>query len=94
MRIINTWEADKEFIKLPLPVQMKFVKYFGAYIRGERLTGKIYKKLKGYVLFEFRVKEQSGIYRAIAGLIKPDLIIFLYFKKKRQKRPLEHLIQR
>jgi len=91
MHVKTIDKADKELKKLPLKIQKKFLNYFQDYSEGLPLSEKIYKKLKGSDFFEFRVKGESGIYRAIAAKVSPDLIVVLFFHKKSQKTPVKEI---
>jgi len=42
-------------------------------------------------LYEFRVIGKSGIYRGLAGEIKKDLLVVLFFHKKTQKTPSKEI---
>jgi phage-related protein len=92
MQVKTTEKADKELLKFPNEIRRRFFKYFRDFAKGEILTTKVLKKLSGHELYEFRVKGESGIYRALAGKINPNLIIVLFFHKKSQKTPTQ-LIQ-
>jgi phage-related protein len=91
MRVLTLDKAEKELRDFPLEIQKQFLNYFKDFENGEILSLKEFKKLSGSDLYEFRVKGKSGIYRAIAGRVKPDLIVVVFFHKKTQKTPKEIL---
>ena len=91
MRIYTLEIADKELKKLPLVVRKRFLIYFEEIENNESLSVTEFKKLSGTELFEFRVKDQVGIFRAIAGKIHNKIYILAVFKKKSQKTPKNQL---
>ncbi|KKQ36212.1 MAG: hypothetical protein US52_C0005G0002 [candidate division WS6 bacterium GW2011_GWA2_37_6] len=91
-RIIEfDFRAKREFNKLDLEVRHKLNKIIGTYARGENLTRDKFKELVSLGLFEFRVKHDNKIYRALAGKVGSTYIIVLVFNKKSQKIPIRYL---
>lgn len=83
--------AKKEFSKLDFHVRDKFNKIIRTYSVGEDLTRNKYKEFRGLDLFEFRVKHDGNIYRALVGRINSISVIVLFFSKKSQKTPKRYI---
>lgn len=86
-----TKSADKEFLSLPKEVRRKFLVIFDLVEHEDYVEKSKFKKLKGYNLYELRVKHDTNIYRAIGGMIKPDIVVVVFFVKKSQKIPTKIL---
>jgi phage-related protein len=80
-------KARIEIHKLSVEVQKKLYQIFLLYEVKDKITKKEFKKLKGSNLFEFRIKDGSGIYRALAGKIQNKMVILSVFQKKSVKTP-------
>jgi phage-related protein len=91
MRVLLTSKSKKELLSFPEEIYSKFTNYFDILEKDRSLGNKYFKKLSGTNLFEFRVKAKSGIYRGLAGKIKPNLVVVVFFKKKTQKTPLKEI---
>ncbi len=87
MKVFILEIARKERDKLPLKVQGKFGTLFEDLQKGKELNNKFLKSLHLNNLYEFRVRLDKNIYRAIAVSKSKDFIIILFFQKKTQKIP-------
>jgi phage-related protein len=87
LKILILDKAQNDFDKLPFLVQEKFNTLFRGLINETILDSTKFKKLKGLNLYEFRVKHDTNIYRGIGGIIKPNLLVTIFFKKKTQGIP-------
>jgi phage-related protein len=91
MKVLITTKSQKELLEFPNDIYSRFINYFDVLNEGKFLSSKYFKKLSGIRLYEFRVKGKSGIYRGLAGEIKHDLIVVLFFKKNTQKTPRKEI---
>jgi phage-related protein len=91
MRIHFHELADREYQKLDRAVQNKFRNIFNAVEKGDPIPLNAKKSFRGTEMFEYRVKVNTNIYRAIGSAFAPDQIILLFFQKKSQKTPLRIL---
>jgi phage-related protein len=87
MTVLITIKSQKELLDFPKDIYSKFTNYFDILEKGKPLSIKYFKRLSGTILYEFRVKAVSGIYRGLAGEGKSNLIVVLFFHKKSQKTP-------
>ncbi|MDQ6985186.1 MAG: type II toxin-antitoxin system RelE/ParE family toxin [Candidatus Dojkabacteria bacterium] len=89
MKVLVTEKAQREKDSLGHLIASRFDTLFGKLNSGQDLSTKDFKKLKGYKqLYEFRIKQNTNIYRAIGGMIKKDVLIVLFIKKKSNKLSL------
>lgn len=82
--------AEREFEDFPLEVQTEYISLMnelGSFGKLEYPEG---KKLRGYDLFEMRLK-MNGEYRAIYTYTPKGIVILSAFKKKSQKTPLREI---
>jgi len=90
-RLLFTGQAKKELHKLPPEIRVRFMKSFHLFRSGDELTIKLFKKLSGNELYEFRVKGLGGIYRGLCYQKRSELIVGRIFHKKTDKTPLREI---
>jgi phage-related protein len=91
LKILFLDKAQKDFNKLPIAVKEKFDTLFRGLVIETIFDSTKFKKLKGVNLYEFRVKYDTNIYRGIGGMIKPNLLVTIFFQKKTQGLPKKYL---
>ncbi len=91
MEVIFYLRALKELGDFDMEIQDKFRSYFRAFESDISLRREKLKKLSGQNLFEFRVKVDKNIYRAIGAIREQNMVVLVVFQKKTNKIPKDVL---
>ncbi len=91
MEVLILEKAKLELLKFNKAVINKFDLDFKELQDKGKLDDTRFKKLRGYDLYELRVKHKSNIFRGICGYIKSGLLIVIFFQKKTQKTPIRFI---